>query len=139
MRFSSLVSLVVVTASLALGGCAADAETASTGDNVTKGGELDNSRIRDVRAINQRSDEAPSAFADATRARKIETHGSGAVDPRLDALPPAFGDVQRFSNEVAIEDRVKERDGIVLGQQGASLSADEMVGVVDDHTAAAKK
>ena len=30
MRFSSLVSLVVVTASLALGGCAADAEPASS-------------------------------------------------------------------------------------------------------------
>ncbi len=138
MRFSSLVSLVVVTASLALGGCAADAETASTEDKVTHGGELDTSRTRDVRAINQRSDERPSVFADATRARKIETHGSGAVDPRLDALPPVFGDVQLLGNKVAVEDRVKERDGIVLGQQGTTLSPDEIVGVVDDHTAAAK-
>lgn len=97
MRFSSLVSLVVVTASFALAGCAADAEPSSSPDDgvVKLDGDLDRSRTRDVRAVSQHSDEAPSPLADATRARNIETY------------------------------RVFE-----------TLAPEEMVGVVDDHTAA---
>ena len=82
-------SLVVVTASFALDGCAADAEPSSSTDDIVKhDGDLDSSRTRDVRAVSRHSDEAPSPVADATRARNIETYGSGAANPRIDAPPP---------------------------------------------------
>lgn len=98
MRLSSIVSLVVVTASLALGGCAADAETGTDGtqpnvalsdkDKVLAPEEQD--RLNDARAIGQIKDlyENP---ADATKARDVEKYKTGVVDPRLDAQPGVFG------------------------------------------------
>lgn len=135
MRFSSLVSLVVVTASLALGGCAADAEPSSSFDDdiVKLDGDLDNSRTRDVRAVSQRSDEAPSPLADATRARNVETYGSGPANPRIDAPPPVFG----RNAIVPAGELVRERDGLAHERSFETVTAEEMVGVVDDHTTAA--
>jgi hypothetical protein len=84
MRLSSIVSLVVVTASLALGGCAADAEPASGGgtdnpnvalsdptQNVNQGG-----RTGDVRLIGRVTD-VPSGF-------------NGAPTEKIGVTPPAF-------------------------------------------------
>jgi hypothetical protein len=98
MRLSSIVSLVVVTASLALGGCAADAETANDGtqpnvalsdkDKVIAPEEQD--RLNDARAIGQIKDlyENP---AENTKARDVEKYKTGVVDPRLDVQPGVFG------------------------------------------------
>lgn len=139
MRFSSLVSLVVVTASFALGGCAADAEPSSSFDDdiVKLDGDLDGSRTRDVRAVSQHADEASSPVADATRARNIETYGSGAANPRIDAPPPVFG----LGRTVLVPagELVKDRDGLTHDRVFETLEPAEMVGVVDDHTAAAAR
>jgi hypothetical protein len=97
MRLSSIVSLVVVTASLALGGCAGDAEPASGGgtDNpnvvlsdptqkVDQGG-----RTGDLRLIGRVTDEWQQP-SDETRARQVETHTGGVADPRIDVFPSGF-------------------------------------------------
>jgi len=99
MRLSSIVSLLVVTASLALGGCAAEAETAgdernpavvplSDKDKVVAPEEQD--RLNDARQVGQIADlyENPS---DATKARDVGSYKGGAADPRIDVTPSPFG------------------------------------------------
>ena len=94
MRLSSFVALVVATASLALGGCAADAEPAeaSSPDVVEHGGAAaGEDRSGDVRLIPKHSDEGSSlAIPDSARARLIETYEGDNVDPRLEVQPPSF-------------------------------------------------
>lgn len=90
MRFSSIVGLVVVTASFALGGCAADAEPAdvSTGDNVAHEGNLEEDRTDDLRLLPRRADERAPQLPPEARTRIIEGQKFGAVDPHVVLSPP---------------------------------------------------
>ena len=92
MRFSSIVALVVVTASFALGGCAADAEpaTGSGNDNVTLEGTADNDgRANDVRTIAKLSDQVPNhALDDGSHVRIVDTHAGNGVNPFI--APPVL-------------------------------------------------
>jgi hypothetical protein len=97
MRLSSLVSLVVVTASLALGGCAADAEPTSGGTDLPNVALSDpnatvdrQGRVNDVRYTGKVSDEWAQP-TDETRVRQVETHTGGVADPRIDVVPSVFG------------------------------------------------
>lgn len=100
MRLSSIVSLVVVSASLALGGCAADAEN---GDDTTQPNvalsdkdkvavEADTSRTDDARQIGKVSDLYANP-SDAAKARLTETYKGGQVDPRIEVQPSVFSQV----------------------------------------------
>jgi len=92
MRLSSIVSLVVVTASLALGGCAADAEPGTDGtqpnvalseknDDVVAPAERD--RLNDLTQVGQIKD-LKGEF-DFDKASPISVKPEG--DPRFQPLP----------------------------------------------------
>ena len=118
MRFSSIVSLVVVTASLALGGCAADAEPDATkaDDNVAHEGEGDVvDRTDDTQFVGKYSEENHAFLTDEARARIIETYNGGAVDPRIDAHPPVFGPHARAAKTVTPEQMRDVVDEHTLG------------------------
>ena len=94
MRLSSIVSLVVVTASFALGGCAADAEPTSgtSQPNVAlsdpNAAATDNGRTGDVGVIAKVSDTYANP-SDQTKAAGIN-HYAGEVDSRLYIPPSGF-------------------------------------------------
>ena len=96
MRLSSLVSVLVVTASFALGGCAADAEPTSgeTQPNVALSDPNANvgphDRTQDVAQTGNVSDQYAHT-ADEQKARIIEHYVGGQVDPRIDITPSGFG------------------------------------------------
>lgn len=99
MRLSSIVSLVVVTASLALGGCAAEAEPTGEGEtnpNVALQAPsvevVKNDRTADARQVGQFGElfEHPT---DSTKARIVVQYKGGQVDPRIDVSPSPFGQV----------------------------------------------
>jgi hypothetical protein len=98
MRLSSIVSLVVVSASLALGGCAADAEDGDTkSPNValsdkTRVQEPDNSRLEDTRQLGTIAEQYANP-TDETKARLVEKYGSGTSNPRIEIQPSGFGAV----------------------------------------------
>jgi hypothetical protein len=98
MRLSSIVSILVVTASFALGGCAADAEPSDgTGGNValsdkTKVTEPDNSRLDDTRQLGTIGDQYANP-TDETKARLVEKVSTGVANPRLEIQPSGFGAV----------------------------------------------
>jgi hypothetical protein len=94
MRLSSIVSVLVVTASFALGGCAADSEpTSSDPTNValtdTNAPAIDNDRTADVAQTGKLTD-AYAHPLDETRARAVETWSGGAANPRIDIVPSGF-------------------------------------------------
>jgi hypothetical protein len=95
MRLSSIVSLVVVTASLALGGCAADAEPSSgeTQPNVALTDPNANAgphdRTQDVIQTGKVSDQFTNT-ADEQKARLVERYVGGQVDPRIEITPSGF-------------------------------------------------
>lgn len=95
MRLSSIVSVLVVTASFALGGCAADAEptggtepsnVALSDPNAPK---IDNDRTADVSQTGKLTDQYAHPL-DETRARQVESWSGGAADPRIDIIPSGF-------------------------------------------------
>ncbi len=100
MRLSSIVSLLVVTASFALGGCAADAEPSdgSTQPNVALSDKnkvvnpIDESRTSDVSQIGKRADLFANP-SDETRARDVEKWKTGTANPRIDVSPSGFAAV----------------------------------------------
>ena len=95
MRLSSIVSVLVVTASFALGGCAADAEPTSGGDqpNVAlsdpNAPAIKADRTSDVSQTGKLTDEYAHPL-DETRARQVESWSGGAADPRIDIVPSGF-------------------------------------------------
>lgn len=91
MRFSSIVALVVVTASFALGGCAADAEPGDTktNENVVLEGTSEIDRTDDARIVGRYAQEQHAFLSD--EARIVETYKGGGVSARVDAHPPVFG------------------------------------------------
>jgi hypothetical protein len=89
MRFSSIVSLLVVTASFALGGCAADLDPATAPQQeqgITESESRD--RLEHARFVEKRSDLITS---EADRARQVATFGEVTANPRIDAPEPSFG------------------------------------------------
>ena len=98
MRLSSIVSLLVVTASFALGGCAADAEPSDSNQpNVAlsdknKVVEPDDSRLEDTRQIGNIADQYQHP-TDETQARLVEKWSSGTANPRIEVQPSGFGAV----------------------------------------------
>lgn len=98
MRLSSIVSVVVVTASFALGGCAADAEpsTGETQPNVALTDPNANAgphdRTQDVVQTGKVSDEFTHT-ADEQKARIVERYVGGEVDPRIDVTPSGFNTI----------------------------------------------
>lgn len=99
MRLSSLVSVLVVTASFALGGCAADAEPTASGTdqpNVAlsdpNAPAIDNDRTADVAQTGKVSD-LYAKPTDEVRARQVETWAGGVADPRIDIVPSGFNAV----------------------------------------------
>jgi hypothetical protein len=121
MSFRSILVLVAVTASFALGGCAADAEQspATESDVTAHDGNLDADRRLDhVRQIGTISDLQPARLDDAARARIIETYNGGVADPRIDVQPPVFGQAQQISRR--------------------GISLEDMKDVVDAHTVGSK-
>lgn len=94
MRLSSIVSVLVVTASFALGGCAADSEpTTSEPSNVAltdpNAPAINNDRTSDVSQTGKLTDQYAHPL-DETRARAVETWSGGAADPRIDIVPSGF-------------------------------------------------
>ena len=97
MRLSSIVSLVVVTASLALGGCAADAEpvTGETQPNVVHSdpnAPAQRDLTQDVGQTGKISDNYANP-SDETKARLVEHYVGGEVDPRIVITPSGFDPV----------------------------------------------
>lgn len=97
MRLSSIVSVLVVTASFALGGCAADAEPTGTDQpNVAltdkNAPAIDNDRTGDV-AQNAKLTDQYAHPLDETRARQVESWSGGQADPRIDVVPSGFNAV----------------------------------------------
>lgn len=98
MRLSSIVSVLVVTASFALGGCAADAEPTGGTEpsNValsdTNAPAIDNDRTADV-AQNAKLTDQYAHPLDETRARQVESWSGGTADPRIDIIPSGFAAV----------------------------------------------
>jgi hypothetical protein len=97
MRLSAIVSVLVVTASFALGGCAADAEpTTGSGTpdqpNVALSG-TDNSDglINDVGQQGNRYSDNFANPSDEARARRVNTYVAGEANPRIDVQPSPFG------------------------------------------------
>lgn len=119
MRLSSIVSLVVVTASLALGGCAADAEPTSGGSqpnvalsdpNATAN---DQGRANDIAKTNKVSDQYANP-ADEAKAHGVLHYNGGEVDPRLNVEPSGFDAVPE--EKIGVEPPVFHTvDPIVLG------------------------
>jgi hypothetical protein len=106
MRLSSFVSLVVVTASFALGGCAADAEPSSgeTQPNVALTDPNANAgphdKTQDVGQTGKVSDQYANP-ADEQRARIVEHYVGGQVDPRIVITPSGFDAIpQNTAREV---------------------------------------
>ena len=108
MRCSSIVALLVVTASFALGGCAADAEPAAGTDNATIAlqapaiEQTDSSRTGDVREGAKVGDlraEQKTTPLDAAKARdglKVsDVSGVSGVsgNSRIEVFPSPFGRV----------------------------------------------
>jgi hypothetical protein len=95
MRLSSLVSVLVVTASFALGGCAADSEPTGGSDpsNVAlsdpNAPAITNDRTSDVSQTGKVTDLYAHPL-DETRARAVETWSGGVADPRIDIVPSGF-------------------------------------------------
>lgn len=143
MRLSSIVALLVVTASLALGGCAADAESSSKDESFTHSGALATDKpFADSRTATERR----SAVEES--ARTIETAAVGD-SRRFDERKPVIG---------AGEKRLEERPsavGLALQAEGSTelakpfdpqllngasrMSPEEMAAVVDQHTGASTK
>lgn len=101
MRLSSIVSLLVVTASFALGGCAADAEPSdgsASQPNVALSDKnkviepVDQSRTADVTQVGKVSDLYANP-SDETRVRDVEKWATGTANPRIDVSPSGFGAV----------------------------------------------
>lgn len=102
MRCSSIVALLVVTASFALGGCAADAEPATGTDNanITLRGtaieETDGSRTGDVREGAKVADlgaEERAKSLGAEQAREVLKHSDVSGNQRIKVIPSPFGRV----------------------------------------------
>jgi hypothetical protein len=136
MRLSSIVALFVVTASLALGGCAADAESSSsTEENVAQGGgalEVDRAY-----AESQASTIAlqPSRKLDADRAFAETKKPSIALQPSRTLVAHAKPvDLMLWSDGPRVE-----AEPPVKAAFNTALSPEEMVEVVDEHTAGTKK
>ena len=94
MRLSSIVSVLVVTASFALGGCAADAEPTGTDQpNVAlsdpNAPAINNDRTSDVSQTGKLTDEYAHPL-DETRARQVESWSGGQANPRIDIVPSGF-------------------------------------------------
>lgn len=93
MRLSSIVSVVIVTASFALGGCAADAESADDSEDL--------SVARSATSIDKDSNGALTQVghigdqrANPSDVTKAELAGSYVNrDPRLEPFPSPFGQV----------------------------------------------
>ena len=126
MRLSSFVSLVVVTASLALGGCAADAEESETGNqpNVAlsdpNAPAINNDRTSDATQTGKLTDLYAHPL-DETRARQVESWSGGQADPRIDIVPSGFDAVPGtkigvtppvFHQVNALELGMKNEDGL---------------------------
>lgn len=98
MRLSSILALVVVTASFALGGCAADAEPADTTPNVAlsdpNADAVERDRTQDVVQTGKITD-LYAHPTNETVARAVETWSGGTADPRIDAVPSGFDAVPR--------------------------------------------
>jgi hypothetical protein len=97
MRLSSIVSVLVVTASFALGGCAADAESTGTDQpNVAlsdpNAPAIENDRTSDVSQTGKLTDQYAHPL-DETRARQVESWSGGVADPRIDIVPSGFNAV----------------------------------------------
>lgn len=97
MRLSSIVSLVVVTASFALGGCAADAEQTSGTDqpNVAlsdPNANANEGRLNDVAQTGKLTDNFANP-SDNAKAHGVLHAVGGEVDPRLDITPSGFDPV----------------------------------------------
>jgi predicted lipoprotein len=95
MRFSAVVSALVVSASFALGGCAADAEPTTGTDqpNVALSGTQNNpdQMLNNVdQAGNRYADNFANPSAEA-RARTVLTYTGGESNPRIDVQPSPFG------------------------------------------------
>jgi hypothetical protein len=110
MRFSALVSALVVSASFALGGCAADAEptTGSTTDqpNVALSGTQNNTDglVNNAgQAGNRYADNFANPSAEV-RARTVLTYTGGESNPRIDVQPSPFGlvDMQKVGVEPSV-------------------------------------
>jgi hypothetical protein len=89
MRLPSIVALFVVTASLALGGCAADAESASkTEENVTHSDALEaNNGFAEPSARGKFSVESPALVDESERARAIEAPAFGVDETQIANAP----------------------------------------------------
>jgi hypothetical protein len=97
MRFSALVSALVVSASFALGGCAADAEPTTGTDqpNVALSGKQvpGNDLVNNVdQAGNRYADNFANPSAEA-RARTVLTYTGGQANSQIDVQPSPFGRV----------------------------------------------
>lgn len=101
MRLSSIVSLLVVTASFALGGCAADAEPSdgsasqpnvALSDKIKVIEPVDESRTSDVDQVGKVSDLYANP-SDETKVRDVEKWATGTANPRIDVSPSGFGAV----------------------------------------------
>jgi hypothetical protein len=96
MRLSSMVSLLVVTASFALGGCAAEAEpTGGSNPDVAlqePTAPVATDRTADVTQTGKISDQFANP-SDEVRARIVATVAGGQVNPRIDVTPSPFGKV----------------------------------------------
>jgi hypothetical protein len=125
MRLSSIVSLLVVTASFALGGCAADAEPTGTDQpNVAlsdpNAPAINNDRTADVAQTGKLTDLYAHPL-DETRARQVESWSGGQADPRIDIVPSGFDAVPGtkigvvppvFHQVNALELGMKNEDGL---------------------------
>jgi hypothetical protein len=126
MRLSSIVSVLVVTASLALGGCAADAEQTGGTDqpNVAlsdpNAPAINNDRTSDVSQTGKLTDQYAHPL-DETRARQVESWSGGQADPRIDIVPSGFDAVPGtkigitppvFHEVNALELGMKNEDGL---------------------------
>jgi hypothetical protein len=136
MRLSSIVALFVVTASLALGGCAADAESSSsTDENVAPGGgalEVDRMAYAQARPSIALQ---PSWKLESDRAFAKTKKPSIALQPsrNLEAHEKPSGS-QLWSDGPRVE-----AEPPVKAAFNTALSPEEMVEVVDEHTAGTTK
>lgn len=105
MRFSSLVSLLVVTASFALGGCAADAEQASS--EATGQGQsalVGSARAHQTFENKGTTAESAAFAAEAARTRVVDINSGETVAVGRTGMVVGRGANGEFTNTVDIDD-----------------------------------
>ena len=136
MRLSSIVALFVVTASLALGGCAADAESSSSaGENVAQAAGA----FAADRAYAQEESSTPSL--QPSRNIELDRAFAAAKKPSFAQEPSQILEAHEKPGRLMAwsdGERVQAESPVKVALDTA-LSPAEMVEVVDQHTAGTKK